>query len=66
MLQNFPDVEYNFQNVNFLHIFVALLNEALFTTGIWQNSFQSEIGAIFTESLAHMALFNTVVYRSID
>ena len=46
----------NCQNLNFLHIFVALLKEAHFPKGIRLKSFQFEMRAIFTE--------NTVVYGS--
>ena len=40
----------NFQNLNFLHIFVALLLEAHSPKGIWLEAFQYEIRAIFTEN----------------
>ena len=39
----------NFQNLNFLHIAVALLLEAQFPKGIRLKSFQYEMRAIFTE-----------------
>ena len=52
----------NFQNLNFLHIFVDLLQEAPFLKGIKLKSFQYEMRAIFTKSLVHETLFNTVVY----
>ena len=52
----------NFQNLIFLHIFVALLWEAHFLKGIRLKSFQHEIRAIITENLVHETLFNTVVY----
>ena len=48
----------------FLHIFVDLLQEAHFPKGVRLKSFQYEMRAIFTESLVHNALFNTVVYGS--
>ena len=51
----------NFQNLNFLHIFVALL-ESHFLKGIRLKSFQYEMRVIFTESLARETLFNKVVY----
>ena len=54
----------NFQNVKFLHIFVALLGEANFPKGIKLKSFQYEMRPIFTESLVHETLFNTAVYGS--
>ena len=54
----------NCQNLNFLHIFVALLQEGHFPKGIRLKSFQYEMRAIFTESLVHETLFNTVVYGS--
>ena len=56
----------NFQNLNFLHFFVVLLYEAHphFPKGIKLKSFQNEMRAIFTESLAYKTLFNTVVYGS--
>ena len=41
----------NFQNSNFLHIFVAFLVEAHFPKGISLQLFQYEIRAIVTESL---------------
>ena len=47
------------QNLNFLRIFVALL-QAHFPKGIGLKSFQSEMRAIFTESLVYETLFNTV------
>ena len=53
----------NFQNLKFLLIFVALLWKAHFPKGIGLKSFQSEMRAIFTESLVYETLFNTV-YRS--
>ena len=53
-----------FQNLNFLHISVALLYEAQFPKGIRLKSFQYEMRAIFTKSLVHETLFNTVVYGS--
>ena len=53
----------NFPNLNFLHIFVALLWDAQFLKGIRLKAFQYEIRAIFTESLIPYTrlLFNTVV-----
>ena len=51
----------NFQNLNFVHIPVALLKEAHFPKIIRLKSFQCEMKAIFTESLVHKTLFNTVV-----
>ena len=54
----------NFKYLNFLHIFIALLQEAHFLKGIRLKSFQYEMRAIFTESLLHTTLFNTVVYGS--
>ena len=54
----------NFQNLNFLHIFVGLLYEVHFPKGIRLKSFHYEMRAIFTESLVHENLFNTVVYGS--
>ena len=39
----------NFQNLNFLHIFVAL-KEAHSPKGTWLGAFQYEIRAIFTEN----------------
>ena len=52
----------NFQNLNFLHIFVALFREAHFSKGIGLQSFQYEMRAIFTERLVHKTLCNTVVH----
>ena len=49
----------NFHNLNFLHIFAALLKGAHFPKGIRLKSFQYKMRAIFTENL-----FNTVVYGS--
>ena len=55
----------NFQNLNFLHISVALLKEAKFPKGIRLKSFQYEMRVIFTESLpVHETLFNTLVCGS--
>ena len=54
----------NFQNLNFVHIFVALLQESHFPKGIRLKSFQYKLRAIFIESLVHETLFNTVVYGS--
>ena len=54
----------NFQNLNFLDTSVALLSEAQFPKGIRLKSFQYEMKAIFTQSLVHETLFNTVVYGS--
>ena len=54
----------NFQILNFLHIFVALLQEAHFFKGIRLKSFQYEMRTIFTENLVHETLFNRVVYGS--
>ena len=54
----------NFQNLNFLHIFVALLEEEHFPKGIRLKSFQYEMRTVFTEILVHENLFNTVVYGS--
>ena len=54
----------NFQNLIFLHIFEAFLWEAQFLKGIRLKSVQYERKAIFTESLVHNTLFNTVVYGS--
>ena len=63
-----PDVELRalskFSKLEFLHIFVDLLQEAHFPKGVRLKSFQYEMRAIFTESLVHKALFNTVVYGS--
>ena len=53
----------NFQNLNFLHISVDL-KETHFLKGIRLKSFQYEMRVIFTESLVHETLFNTVVYGS--
>ena len=39
----------NFQKLNFLHISVAVLQEAHFPKGIRLKSFQYEMRAIFTE-----------------
>ena len=41
----------NFQTLNFLHIFVALLLKVHFLKGIRLKSFQYEMRTIFTESL---------------
>ena len=38
------------ENLNFLHIFAALLLEAHSPKGIWLEAFQYEIRAIFTEN----------------
>ena len=54
----------NFQNLIFLHIFVALLYKAHFLKGIRLKSFQYEMRAIFTKSLVHETLFNRVGYGS--
>ena len=54
----------NFENLNFLHIFVAFLLEAHFHEGIRLKSFWYEMRAIFTKSLVHKTLFNTEVYGS--
>ena len=54
----------NFQNLNFLHIFVDLQSEAQVPRGIRLKSFQYEMREIFIESLVHETLFNTVVYGS--
>ena len=43
----------NFQNLNFLHISVALHKEEQFSKGIRLKSFQYEMRAISTESLIH-------------
>ena len=51
----------NFQNLNFLHFFVALL-ASNFLKGIRLKSFQYEMRAIFTENLIHKT--NTIVYGS--
>ena len=51
----------NFQNLNFLHISIAQLKEAQFPKGTRLKSFQYEMRAIFTESLVHETIFNTVV-----
>ena len=56
----------NFKNLNFLHIFLALLKEAHFPKGIRLKSFQYEMRAIFTESLICKTLFNAVVYGSTE
>ena len=40
----------NCQNLNFVHIFVALIEEAHFPKGIRLKSFQYEMRAIFTVS----------------
>ena len=56
----------NFQTLNFLHTSKALLYEAQFHKGIRQKSFQYEMRRIFTESLVHKTLFNTVVYVSYE
>ena len=56
----------NFQNVNFLHIFLALLKEAHFPKGIRLKSFQYDMRAIFTESVVHETLFNAVDYGSTE
>ena len=53
-----------FQNLNFLHIFVALLLKIHFPKGIMLKSFQQEIRAILTEILGHKNLFNAEVYGS--
>ena len=53
----------NCQNLNFLHIFVAHFQEAHFPKGIRLKSY-TEMRAIFTESLGHETLFNTVVCGS--
>ena len=52
MLKAYSQISYRgrsqkFYNVKFLHLFVALLQEAHFPKGINQKSFQSEIRAIF-------------------
>ena len=47
------------QNFSKFEIFVAH-----FLKGIWLKSFQYEMRAIFTESLIHETLFDTVVYGS--
>ena len=47
-----------------MHIPVALLKEVHFPKGIRLKSFQYEMSAVFTESLVHKTLFNTVVYGS--
>ena len=49
----------------FLHIFIALLCEAHFIKGIELKQFQYEMRAIFTESLVHETLSNTVAYLSV-
>ena len=54
----------NFQNLIFLYIFVALLKEHTSPKGIRLKSFRYEMRAIFTESLGHETLFNTVAYGS--
>ena len=54
----------NFQDLNFLHIFIALFYEAHFLKGIRLKSFQYEMRAVFTGSLVHETLFNTWVYGS--
>ena len=54
----------NFQILSFLHIFIALLQEGHYIKGITLKSFQYEMRAIFTKSLVHETLFNTVVYGS--
>ena len=43
----------NCRNLNFLHIFLALLEEAHFLKRIRLKSFQDEMRAFFTESLKH-------------
>ena len=53
-----------FQNLNFLLISAALFQEAQIPKGIRLKSFQYEMRAIFTESLVHETLFNTVFYGS--
>ena len=54
----------NFWNVNFLHIFVALLKEAHFPKGVTLKSFQYEMRAIFTEKSRTRDFFNTEVHGS--
>ena len=54
----------NFQNLIFLHVSVDLQSEAQVPRGIRLKSFQYEMREIFTESLVHETLFNTVVYGS--
>ena len=54
----------NVQNLNFLHIFIALLYGAHFPKGIRLKSFQYEIRAILTKSLAHETLFNNFIQQS--
>ena len=55
----------NFQNLIFKkNISVDLFYEAQFPKGIRLKSFQYEMRIIFTESLVHETLFNTVAYGS--
>ena len=54
----------NFQNFNFLQIFVALLLWAHFPKWVKLKSFQYEMRAIFAESLVHETLFNKVANGS--
>ena len=52
----------NCQNLNFLHLFLALPLKTHFPKGIGQKSFQGEIRAIFPKIVLSENIFNTVVY----
>ena len=52
----------NFLKFEFFAYSVALLYEPKFPKGIMLKSFPYQMRAIFTESLVHETLFNTVVY----